>query len=277
MLGRQLNNDDSAGVIPINSMYEPGAEGETDGATMSAEFMTAPTADQPEPPKKQRPLVESESKKAQITSPKNGGTGSKKASKGEVKKPTGKGKLTITVKEAKLTRDTDIVGKQDPFVCLDLFTQFWSWKSKVIESGGKEPVWNEQVIVDVNTTKQKLQIRVKDEDLGDAEETIGSTEIDLEQLTSKKESDQWISLQFEGKDVGKVRFITAWADEGLAAATSPEKTSKKSPYLVKQKSKTSDTKLKGVPTENLPPADYKPEEDTEAEREKVAEDEKAET
>jgi len=230
MLGRQLNNDDSAGVIPINSMYEPGGEeGTTDGATMSAEFMTAPTAGEPEPPKKQRPAIEPEPKKAAVaaTSPKNSVT--KKASKEVVKKTSGKGTLTITVKDAKLTRDTDIIGKQDPFVCLDLYSQFWSWKSKVIESGGKEPVWDEQVTVDVNTTKQKLNISVKDEDLGDSVETIGSTEIDLEQLTSKKDSDQWISLQFEGKDVGKIHFITAWADEVPAADNKP----KKSPYLVK--------------------------------------------
>jgi len=171
MLGRQLNNDDSAGVIPINSMYEPGAEGNDDGANMSAEFMTAPTAGEPEPPKKVRPPVQQEQKKEAAASPKK--AISKKASKEEVKKPTGKGTLTITVKEAKLTRDTDIIGKQDPFVCLDLYSQFWSWKSKVIESGGKEPVWNEQVSVDVNTARQKLNIAVKDEDLGDTSETIG--------------------------------------------------------------------------------------------------------
>jgi hypothetical protein len=270
MLGRQLNNDDSAGVIPINSMYEPGGEGTTDGATMSAEFMTAPTAGEPEPPKKQRPAIQPEPKKAVVaaTSPKKSVT--KKASKEEVKKPSGKGTLTITVKDAKLTRDTDIIGKQDPFVCLDLHSQFWSWKSKVIESGGKEPVWDEQVTVDVNTTKQKLNISVKDEDLGDSVETIGSTEIDLEQLTSKKDSDQWISLQFKGKDVGKIHFITAWADEAPAA----DNKSKKSPYLVKQKTKTSDAKLKGVPAENMPPADYKPEEDKQNEQEKAAEESK---
>ena len=50
MLGRQLNEDDSAGVIPINSMYEPGAGDEvhaatTDGATLPGEYETAGTSD----------------------------------------------------------------------------------------------------------------------------------------------------------------------------------------------------------------------------------------
>lgn len=78
-------------------------------------------------------------------------------------------------------------------------------------------------------------------------------------------------MQFKGKDVGKIHFITAWADEALAA-TSPDNKSKKSPYLVKQKTKTSDAKLKGVPAENMPPADYKPEEDKQNVQEKAAEE-----
>lgn len=58
--------------------------------------------------------------------------------------------------------------------------------------------------------------------------------------------------------------------------TSPDNKSKKSPYLVKQKSKTSDTKLKGVPAENMPPADYKPDEDKQNEPVKPAEEKKSE-
>jgi len=40
--------------------------------------------------------------------------------------------LTVTIKDAVLTNDVDVVGKQDPFVELKLKAQGWSWKSKVV-------------------------------------------------------------------------------------------------------------------------------------------------
>lgn len=55
------------------------------------------------------------------------------------------------MKEADLVRDVDIIGKQDPFVELSLQDSDWTWKSKTIESGGKAPVWNETVEVEVKS------------------------------------------------------------------------------------------------------------------------------
>ena len=50
---------------------------------------------------------------------------------------------------------------------------------------------------------------------------------------------------------------------------------KKSPYLAKQKTKTSEAKLPDVPAENMPPADYKPEEDQANKVPEVPEENKA--
>ena len=54
-----------------------------------------------------------------------------------------KGTLTIKLKEANLTRDTELVGKMDPFAIFiigDLKA-----KSATIKSGGKNPKWKDQV------------------------------------------------------------------------------------------------------------------------------------
>ena len=86
-----------------------------------------------------------------------------------------------------------------------------------------------------------MSVSVEDEDLGGDHETVGSVEIELAALIEKKETDQWHELEFEGKSVGKIRFIISWTD---AATASPERQStKKSPYLVKQGTKKSTSKL----------------------------------
>ena len=66
----------------------------------------------------------------------------------------------MTLGTANLTRDVDYIGKQDPFVELNIFNQFWSWTSKTIESGGKTPTWNETVTIPVKSQASPLSIRI---------------------------------------------------------------------------------------------------------------------
>ena len=61
------------------------------------------------------------------------------------------GTLELFIKEANLDRDVDIIGKQDPYVELILPGQGWTWKSQVIDSGGKKPEWNETVSIEVKS------------------------------------------------------------------------------------------------------------------------------
>ena len=49
------------------------------------------------------------------------------------------GKLKIHLEEAKLTRDTEMFGKMDPYVKMAYREQ--EWKSKVCENGGKHQKW----------------------------------------------------------------------------------------------------------------------------------------
>ena len=52
------------------------------------------------------------------------------------------GKLTLTAVEAKLTRDLDTFGKQDPFVEMSVPQLSWEWKCKADDGAGKDPKWN---------------------------------------------------------------------------------------------------------------------------------------
>ena len=56
---------------------------------------------------------------------------------------------------------------------LKLQAQGWTWKSKVHESGGKAPCWNETVSIDVKSLADTLVLKVCDEDIGGTQELIG--------------------------------------------------------------------------------------------------------
>ena len=92
------------------------------------------------------------------------------------------GTLTLTIGTANLTRDVDLIGKQDPFVELNLYTQFWSWKSEVIESGGKTPTWNQTTEIPIKNQNQDMTIKIMDQDLAGNAELVAQTEIVVSDL-----------------------------------------------------------------------------------------------
>ena len=47
--------------------------------------------------------------------------------------------LTITLIEAKLIRDTEVMGKMDPFVEIEYLDQIF--RTEVINDGGDHPIW----------------------------------------------------------------------------------------------------------------------------------------
>lgn len=52
------------------------------------------------------------------------------------------GKIFIKIKEAKLKRDTDAIGKMDPYCIIDI--NDINKKTKVLKSAGKNPIWMEE-------------------------------------------------------------------------------------------------------------------------------------
>ena len=116
------------------------------------------------------------------------------------------GKLLLTICSANLLRDVDTFGKQDPFVTLNLAEQFWSWKSKVVESGGKTPNWNETVEIPVKNQEQDMLLKVMDDDLGSLEEMVCSALVPIKSLCVSNGFDGDIKLDFKGKDSGTIRL-----------------------------------------------------------------------
>ena len=53
------------------------------------------------------------------------------------------GSLQLTIFQGKLLRDTEAIGKMDPFATIKLNGQFFT--TKVDNDGGKTPSWNQMI------------------------------------------------------------------------------------------------------------------------------------
>jgi len=84
----------------------------------------------------------------------------------------------ITNMKAKLTRDTEVVGKMDPYARLKM--RELVYKTAVQEGIGKEPIWKESFEIGLYSyMKEKiLEITVLDEDV-DSDDIVGTGTIDL--------------------------------------------------------------------------------------------------
>ena len=72
------------------------------------------------------------------------------------------GNLRFNVVEAKLTRDTEVFGKMDPFV--ELVTPLQKVRTRTIDGAGKTPKWNTVFDITVKDPEHQITISVFDED-----------------------------------------------------------------------------------------------------------------
>lgn len=101
------------------------------------------------------------------------------------------GKLSLEVIDARLTRDTEFIGKMDPYVVFKTRDQVF--KTKVHNSGGKTPVWNQTFEIDVKYIGDELNLTVFDEDVTTSD-TVGSSNMKLAALCNERPFDEWFPI-----------------------------------------------------------------------------------
>ena len=111
-----------------------------------------------------------------IGSPKIGKLGLSPNSRNEVNKSSQKhsviipkgqmqdlgGFINITIIQGKLYRNTESIGKMDPFVELDY--QGKKYTTKVAEDGHKNPLWNESFEIPIDSLDDEIKISCYDQD-----------------------------------------------------------------------------------------------------------------
>jgi len=113
----------------------------------------------------------------------------------------------LTIVEAKLTRDTELFGKMDPYCILKVREQIF--KTFIKESAGKAPVWNETFDIDVKYIGDDFHLTVLDKDVT-CSDTVGSVQSKLSALCGPDGLDDWFEIQNKGKSAGHVHLISKW-------------------------------------------------------------------
>ncbi|EAR90539.1 C2 domain protein (macronuclear) [Tetrahymena thermophila SB210] len=148
------------------------------------------------------------------------------------------GKVTLKNMRGYLTRDTEMFGKMDPY-CILKYNGI-QLKTSVHQSGGKEPVWKDNIFELPQFTYQKdkkLFFEVFDEDTS-KDDLIGKGYIDLTQFIQKKGKylGQKVNIEYEGKQAGQVNFDLEYEEnQELIAYIEKKKKEKELEELQKKK------------------------------------------
>jgi hypothetical protein len=112
------------------------------------------------------------------------------------------GQLSVKPIRAELLADMDFVGKMDPYCQVICGNQ--QQRTATSEDAGKNPIWSETFIFNLQPTDQFLQINIQDDDPG-VDEFLGSAQFNLSQLQQLGGfASPWIDLLRNGKLAGKI-------------------------------------------------------------------------
>lgn len=121
-----------------------------------------------------------------------------------------KSTVQISIIEAKLLRDTELIGKMDPFVTVRYKKQFF--RTRTIDEGGTNPTWSETFVLQLDSDEVdgEVHITCEDEDLL-TNDFIGETKLPLKLIVDEDNMDtirKWIPLFFKQKKSGDLLIQT---------------------------------------------------------------------
>lgn len=102
---------------------------------------------------------------------------------------------------AKLTHDTEVFSKMDPYCIVTLGSQ--RQRTRTCNSAGKFPNWNESLVFS-RTVEDILLIAVMDDDIG-RDDLVGETTFPLARMAGMGTFEDWLQLSYKGRRAGEVR------------------------------------------------------------------------
>jgi len=110
------------------------------------------------------------------------------------------GHLSVYVDKARKLADTDLIGKQDPYVILTLDGEVRSFRrqTNVDDDGGIAPVWEQKFDFDIVDHFQ-LDFDVMDRDLASEDDVIGRCSISLLEVFKLGFIDEWVPITVRSK------------------------------------------------------------------------------
>ncbi len=126
------------------------------------------------------------------------------------------GPLQIKIVGAALTRDTEMIGKMDPYLELSI-GGVQVHKTKTLDEAGKNPQWNEECSFEVKDLNVEVQFKVSDEDFG-SDDVVGEGKCTLADLCANGGQDGNFDILHKGSGAGTVHFTTSFVDFASAKA-----------------------------------------------------------
>jgi Ca2+-dependent lipid-binding protein len=113
------------------------------------------------------------------------------------------GILSLKISEAKLYRDTEVMGKMSPYITMVYKGN--KLKTKVHDYGGKLPKWTDEFKLDVTSVSDEIVLRVWDQDLTSSD-AVGFVKIKMSSLVINYGIDDWFTIMYDNKPAGEVRL-----------------------------------------------------------------------
>ena len=131
------------------------------------------------------------------------------------------GKLVINIEEASLKRDTETFGTMDPY-CKVIYNGE-NHKSKVKENGGKHPVWNHRLELDIHDIMDMIEFKVYDSNTFGDEQIAHTVDLKIYNCIGPNNGmTEDHHLFYEKKDRGTIKVRTQYIPNEDPNANQPD-------------------------------------------------------
>lgn len=110
--------------------------------------------------------------------------------------PDSSGYLLLKIMKAELTRDTEYIGKMDPFVQIEYQSKIF--KTNVCDGAGKFPEWNFSMKIPVTSMGDEIRIVCYDEDIT-SNDLIGDVKLNMSKLCTRDLKKTWLTINYKNK------------------------------------------------------------------------------
>ena len=117
------------------------------------------------------------------------------------------GMLRIHVVEAKLTRNTELLGKMDPYLVIE--TRTGKPRTRTLDGAGKTPAWNQIFDIEVQSGSDNIKFTVYDEDPCKSD-LVGSASMPISRLCIDAGFDEWFPIEYKNKQSGQIHLKGTW-------------------------------------------------------------------
>jgi len=111
------------------------------------------------------------------------------------------GTLIVKPSAGRLTHDTEIFSKMDPYVKVTCGAQVQA--TKFHKNGGKNPTWTDSLTFNIRG-EDMLQFDVHDKDDFGRDDWVGNCSISMQEVATKQTHSNWYNLSRKGKSSGQI-------------------------------------------------------------------------